>query len=175
MTKLYINTQGEKITTIKELFEFLLPAYKNNNADYVKICSYKDSECTNLQGDQRSRSYSELWLIAKTQLPSLTKKEFAHSILKVAKSSDHFSLIFCPDARKIVLYQGKWSYKNRSYYDGVFFDFNNKFAKGSATKDTIDGITIYDILVKDAEISEHVYIEIMNEIINRYKKSLIEN
>lgn len=169
MRKLYINKGKVKIENIESLLKFLYPLY-SGEGEMEEIKSYSDPECREIQDCSRNRSYGELWIIAKTELPNLTKKDFAKAIMKLVESKGSFHLMFCPNINKIVIYQGTWSYSRQRAFNNIVFDYSNNFVRGIATKHTKDGITLYNIMVKDLGISEYEYLTEMNSLINKYKE-----
>lgn len=172
MEELYIKT-NKTVDNIQDLLYILYPLYEHNDKSlgYKEIITYHDKDCSRIQGDQKHRSYGELWILAKTMIPGLTKKLFASALIKMCQKQKVLQLMFCTNINKIVVYQGDWTYsRNTGLYDGAIFDFSTQFASGSATRRAKDGITLYDIIVKDWNQSEYEFFKIMNVIQEPYIK-----
>lgn len=123
---LYVDIEKYKIDTDNP--ENFLKSYvfKKNQITYY------DKELTDEQCDRgRGRSFQDLFKLTKTYFPELKLDEFAFIFCKVALLYGHspenkfeydkFTLIRCPDIRKVVFHLGTfnddWNEDYRSSYD----------------------------------------------------------
>lgn len=136
MNKIYVNYKKKYKETAEEFFNRL---YENN---YGFPKTYKDVNCNNSQCETgANRSFSDLYRLMKTYYPRITHKQLIRIINKKCTRNKYFHLIYCPDVKKIVLYEGEWYVnKKRLLFNNTYFDYNKQLEYNKIKK--IDKFTI---------------------------------
>lgn len=131
--KLYIETEGETITSIEQLLEIMIP----RGVGYFEKTTYYDEECTKRQCGAYRRSFDDLYILFKTYFPTITKKE---ALLAMGWHDLHF--YFCEEINKIVFHRALYHPATLSYFEKYKPLFGGEFKYKKGTHTTYDFIEI---------------------------------
>jgi hypothetical protein len=149
--KLYVNVEKEKG---EHIIHFLKKCYAEgyDGWQHKFIPTFYDIECTIEQCGRKRRSFDDLMDIVKTYYPKATKKHIAKQIEKLTRYRNlnckvRLCLLFCPEAKKWIMYETSESTNILNYTGTGFRYLNNYNNSKSKMNDKGDGErSYYDIL-----------------------------